>query len=168
MNMTKFARIGLAFLAFGAAPGLATAQDTFADSHLAAARSVAIEAKVLEPFNDVLPLLMQQTRTAFIQSNPTLAEDIVEVTEEVALDLAARRIELNTEIYRIWAGLFSEEELLELAAFYQTPLGKKLRDQIPTITARTVAAGREWQDKISVDMVALVQDELNRRLNGEP
>lgn len=163
MNMMKFARIALAVLAIGAAPGAATAQETFSDSHLAAARELALEAKALQPFDSVLFLISEQTRNIFTQADPTRAEEVAIVVEEIALSLAPRRSELNNAIYRIWAAKFTEEELKELAAFYKTPLGSKLLSSIKEITGRSVQAGRAWQDGIGVEMVSLVQEELAKR-----
>ncbi|MBO6509771.1 MAG: DUF2059 domain-containing protein [Roseibium sp.] len=137
----------------------ASAQD-ISPSHLEAAKKVAAATKVLEPFDDILPILAEQTRTAFIQADPTRAEEIIEVTQNVALQLAAKRSELNDQVYQLWAAGFTEAELNQLAEFYNTELGQKLTNTIPQITATSVGAAREWQDKISTEMVTLVQEEL--------
>jgi hypothetical protein len=162
MKSMKFARIGLAMMAFGAISGGAFAQDSFSESHLEAAKAVAIETKVLDPFDSILFVMSEQTLAAFTQNDPTRAEEIADIVQNVALKLAPRRAELNKEIYKIWAGAFTEEELVQLAEFYRTPLGSKLRDSIADITAKSVDASREWQDRLSVDMVALVQEELTK------
>ncbi|WP_420410952.1 DUF2059 domain-containing protein [Roseibium sp.] len=162
MKSMKFARIGLAMMALGMVSGAAVAQDSFSDSHIEAAKAVAIETKVLEPFDAILFVMSEQTLSAFTQNDPTRAEEIAQVVQNVALSLAPRRAELNQEIYKIWAAAFSEEELVQLAEFYRTPLGSKLRDSIAEITGRSVNASREWQDRLSVDMVALVQEELTK------
>ncbi|MCV0427608.1 MAG: DUF2059 domain-containing protein [Roseibium sp.] len=139
------------------------AQDSISESHLAAAKKVAAATKVLEPFDDILPILAEQTRTAFIQSDPTRAEEIIEVTQGVALQLAPRRAELNDLVYNAWYQSFSEAELTELAEFYNTELGQKLTNTIPAITQYSVGAAREWQDKISTQMVTMVQEELAKK-----
>ncbi len=160
MKSLKFARIGLAMTMWGAISSSAIAQETYSESHLNAAKAVAVETKMLEPFDSILFVLSEQTVSAFTQSDPTRAEEIAQVVQDVAISLAPRRTELNKEIYKIWASKFSEEELLQLAEFYSTPLGSKLRDVLGEVTGRSVAASREWQDTLSVDMVALVQEKL--------
>ncbi|MET1415048.1 DUF2059 domain-containing protein [Roseibium sp. HPY-6] len=139
------------------------AQDEISESHIAAAKRVAEVTKVLEPFDDILPILAEQTRTAFIQAEPTRAEEIIEVTQEVALQLAPSRAELNALVYQAWAKNFTEDELNELAVFYQTELGQKLTSTLPAVTQLSVGAAREWQDKTSTDMVTMVQQELQKR-----
>ncbi len=159
----RAAVMGAAMIATGLISTAAFAQDAISESHLAAARKVAAATKVLEPFDDILPLLAEQTRTAFIQSDPTRAEEIIEITQNVALALAPKRTELNNQIYKAWAETFTEDELNQLTEFYSTDLGQKLTKSIPNITVFSVSAAREWQDKISTEMVTLVQEELAKR-----
>ncbi|NVK34973.1 MAG: DUF2059 domain-containing protein [Rhodobacteraceae bacterium] len=141
----------------------ANAQDSFSEKHIDAARQVVTATKALEPFDNILPVLAEQTRTLFIQSDPSRTAEISEVTTDVAIKLAARRSELNKLVYEVWARRFSEEELVQLAEFYTSPLGAKLAKEGPVIAALSIGAARQWQDKISTEMVALVREELDKR-----
>ena len=162
-NFQRAAVLGAAIVTAGFLTTASMAQDSISESHLAAAKKVAAATKVLEPFDDILPILAEQTRTAFIQSDPTRAEEIIEVTQGVALQLAPKRAELNDLVYNAWAQSFSEAELTQLAEFYNTELGQKLTNTIPAITQYSVGAAREWQDKISTEMVTMVQEELAKK-----
>ena len=161
-SLPRAAVLGAALVASGWIAGAASAQDTISESHLEAAKRVAATTKVLEPFDNILPVLAEQTRTAFIQSDPTRAEEIIDVTQNVALQLAAKRADLNNQVYRFWAQAFTEEELNELAEFYSTDLGQKLTNTIPRVTQASLMASREWQDMISTEMVTMVQQELSK------
>ncbi len=151
----------------GAMSTFAVAQDSVSESHLEAAKKVAAATKVLEPFDNILPVLAEQTRTAFIQAQPTFAEEIIEITQDVAISLAPRRSELNNQVYVAWTQNFTEAELNELAEFYSTELGQKLTQKVPEISAFSLSAAREWQDKISTDMVTLVQAEIEKRNSAQ-
>ncbi len=154
--------LGAVMFVAGLGPLGAKAQE-FSESHMEAARQVVAATKGLSSFDDILPLLAEQTRTLFIQSDPARTQEVVDVSTEVALKLASRRAELNRMIYEVWARRFSEEELLKLAEFYNTPLGEKLAENGPTITALAIGAARQWQDMISTEMVAMVREELDKR-----
>ncbi|WP_153769475.1 DUF2059 domain-containing protein [Labrenzia sp. CE80] len=154
--------VGAALFVAGFLPLSAQAQE-FSESHIEAARQVVKETKALGSFDDILPLLAEQTRTLFIQSDPSRTQEVVDVSTEVALKLAPRRSELNNMVYEVWARRFSEEELNQLAEFYRSPLGAKLAENGPTITALAIGAARQWQDKISTEMVTLVREELDKR-----
>lgn len=152
-----------AFLAMTLFSGHGIAQDEFSESHMAAAKEVVLSTKGLENFDNILPILAEQTRTLFIQSDPARTQEIDEVTTEIAISMAPQRSDLNRTVYEIWARRFSEEELKQLADFYKSPLGKKLADNGPTITALAIGAARQWQDKLATEMVSLVREELDKR-----
>lgn len=143
------------------------AQEEFAQSHLDAAKRLVNTTKALGAFDDILPVLSEQTKTLFIQSDPSRTQEMTDVTDKVALNLAKKRSELNKVIYEIWARRFSEQELTELADFYSTPLGIKLADQGPSITALAIGAARQWQDMISTEMVSIVREELDKKPASE-
>ncbi|WP_305985097.1 DUF2059 domain-containing protein [Roseibium sp. MMSF_3544] len=163
----RAAVLGAVMTAAGFLASAAYAQDTISESHLEAAKKVAEVTRVMEPFDNILPLLAEQTRTAFVQADPTRAEEIIEITQEVAIQLASKRSELNQKVYQTWAENFTEEELKELAVFYATELGQKLTNKVPVVTQVSVGAAREWQDKISTEMVTMVQEELVKRNGGQ-
>lgn len=140
----------------------ASAQEEFSESHLEAARQVVVATKALESFDNILPVLAEQTRTLFIQSDPSRTQEISDVTTNVAIKMAERRKELNKTVYEVWARRFSEEELRQLAEFYNTPLGVKLSENGPVIAALAIGAARQWQDQISTEMVAQVREELDK------
>ncbi|MEJ8476090.1 DUF2059 domain-containing protein [Roseibium algae] len=152
-----------ASLMFTSLQPLSVKAQEFTASHLEAARQLVIETKALESFDDILPLLAEQTRTLFIQSDPARTQEVVDVSTEVALKLASKRTELNNMVYEVWARRFTEEELIQLADFYRSPIGQKLAKNGPTVTALAIGAARQWQDKISTEMVALVREELDKR-----
>ena len=100
-------------------------QETFTKEHLHAARAAIEGGNAFRSFDDILPVIADKTRTLFIRTNPSATKVIDEVTNEVALKLANRRPELDRTIMEVWARRFSTEELNEIAAFYQSPVGKK-------------------------------------------
>ena len=153
--------------AFAQETAQAQEEETFTESHIEAARNVVAITEVLNTFDTILPVLAEQTTNIFVQANPTRAEEIIEVTNNVALSLAGKRSELNLKIYQIWARRFTEQELKQLAEFYKTPLGAKLTKSGPTMSALTIGTAREWQDALSIEMVTLVREELDKRIAAQ-
>lgn len=145
----------------------ATAQETFSDEQIAAAREAVQSAQAIRAFDDVLPLMAERTRGLFIQNDPANTAMIDEVVTEVALKLADRRPELNRVVYEVWARRFTVEELKELAAFYNTPLGQKYSRVEPELRALSIGAAKQWGDAISTEMVTLVREELTKRQEAQ-
>lgn len=152
-----------AFLAGTVAAGPALAADEFTESHIAAAREAVTTGNNVRPFDEILPVIAEQTSTVFIRTNPALATEITEVTNAVALDLANLRPELDRTIIEIWARRFTEAELKEIAAFYKSDVGAKLAKLRPDITALSIGAAKQWQDQLSTVMFTRVREELKKR-----
>ena len=138
-------------------------QQEFTKEHLAAARAAIEGGNAFRSFDDILPVIADKTRTLFIRTNPSATQVIDEVTNEVALKLANRRPELDHTIMEVWARRFTTEELKEIAAFYQSPVGKKFAKLGPELTALSIGAAKQWGDVISTEMVTRVREELNKR-----
>ncbi|MGH8353335.1 MAG: DUF2059 domain-containing protein [Pseudomonas sp.] len=54
-----------------------------------------------------------------------------------ALDKAVSWDKLKPEMVKLYTDNFSESELKDLIAFYQSPLGKKVLEKMPTLTAQS-------------------------------
>ncbi len=55
----------------------------------------------------------------------------------------------------------SHEEIKDIIAFYETPTGRKLIQQLPLITAESMAAGQEWGQQLGMEIQnQLIEDGL--------
>jgi hypothetical protein len=161
MVRTLARHVGAALIAVMlAAP--AAAQD-FSDSHLAAARATIKAAKADEQFSTILISLSDQAKALFIRSNPSLVAEIEDVVNAVALDLAKRRPELDRELERVWAARFTEEELNEITAFYVSPVGKKLGENMGVVIQDSIRSAGIWRDALSTEIVTKSREELVKR-----
>ena len=140
----------------------AAAQE-FAKDHIASARAAIEASRVSEGFDNILLMVAQQTKGLFQRSNPALMPTIEEVTNKVAIDMAARRVDLDKEIQRIWAAKFSKAELDEIAKFYNSAVGKKLANETQAMVAASAQFVVKWQQQLSQDMVAKVREEMKAR-----
>lgn len=141
----------------------ASAQD-IAASHLAAARSVLTALNATEEFDVILPSAAQVLKSELIQKNPDLQEAIIEVIDQTAFTLAARRGDLEREAAAIYAGTFSEAELNDIAAFYTSAAGKKLLSQGANVSVEVMRAADIWQRGIARDLAQQAGEELAKRV----
>ena len=140
-----------------------TPEDFFDPAQLDKAAELIRLTKAAEGFDDILPVIAEQTMTLFTRNNPALAADIEEVTTTVAIGMAKRRVELNDVLEKVWARRFTSEEMDELIAFFASGTGQKFAQLTPVITALSVGASKQWSDKISTDMVTEVRAGLRER-----
>lgn len=171
MSISRFRRLcapamGLAMLAaVGVAATPARAQETsdIPRAHMALAQQAIELSGAAAGFDDILPLVAEQTKGLFIRSNPALTSEIEEVTDAVALEFARKRADLDITIQGVWARRFSEAELSEIITFYQSPVGTKLARLSPEMLALSVGAAKQWSDELSTSLVTRVREEMQKR-----
>lgn len=61
-------------------------------------------------------------------------------------------------IIPIYVKYYSDEDVVQLTAFYQTPLGKKVTENLPLIAQESYAAGTEWGKKLGEKAVAKLKE----------
>ena len=71
----------------------------------------------------------------------------------------AHRDELAAQIESVYGRHFSVDELRALLAFYDTPVGKKLIAVQPTLAQESMAAGRDWGQRIGAEAGAEISKE---------
>lgn len=170
MSISRFRRLcapamGLAMLAAVVAgtPSFAQEDQDIPRAHMALAQQAIELSGAAAGFDDILPLVAEQTKGLFIRSNPALTQEIETVTDEVALEFARKRADLDITIQGVWARRFSEDELTEIITFYKSPVGSKLARLSPEMLALSVGAAKQWSDELSTTLVTRVREEMQKR-----
>lgn len=56
---------------------------------------------------------------------------------------------------------FTVDDINQLTAFYQSPIGKKFAEKTPLITQESMAAGQQWGMKIGQKIVEKIKEKYN-------
>ena len=146
-----------------ASGGVAIAQE-ISQSHLQVAVRVARAGpSTMGDLDALLPLMSEQVQSRLIRTRPDLFREIAATVEEQALQLAARRAELDNEIARIWARRFSEAELQQIAAFFDSELGAKYKEVLPQIGEELLRASRRWSDRLAEELYTASLADMQRQ-----
>ncbi|BDA85120.1 hypothetical protein Sa4125_26620 [Aureimonas sp. SA4125] len=129
----------------------ARAQDA-SPEHLAAARAAVSAIDSTDQFDNILMNAATQIKADLIGNNPNIQSEISDMVDDRALALAPRRADLENEVARIYARLFTEQELSAIAAFYQSDAGKKLIAQGPVASREVMSAADVWSNGIVRDL----------------
>ncbi len=132
------------------------------ETHLQAARSAIAAIHATDSFDNILPGAAAALEQQLIQKNPDLEALINNIVSEKALELAARRADLEKEAALAYAKLFSEDDLKAIAAFYSSDAGKKLLEQGPAVSAQLIKAADIWQNGIARDLAQQVGEALQK------
>lgn len=141
-----------------AVPSLA--EDQIPESHLKAAHAAITALHATEEFDQVLPQAAAALKAELTQKNPDLVTLISATVDEKALALASRRGDLEREAAKIYARVFSEQELNEITAFYNTDTGKKLLSDGNIVGREVLQAAGIWQRGIARDLAQAVGEHL--------
>jgi uncharacterized protein len=120
--------------------------------HLAAARQAIASIQATEQFDNILLNAATQIKAELIVNNPNLQGEISTMVDDKAIELAARRGDLENEVARVYAKLFTEQELTEIADFYASDAGKKLLSQGPVATREMMSSADVWANGIMRDL----------------
>lgn len=130
---------------------------------LATARELIHEKGGTTMFDPVVPGVIETAKNTFLQTNPSLAKDISEVTAQLHKEYANKRAEIADEVARIYAQRFTEAELKGALAFYKSPLGQKVVKEEVSVLEASMARVQAWADRFSEEVVRKLRAEMRKR-----
>ncbi|HZC57736.1 MAG TPA: DUF2059 domain-containing protein [Xanthobacteraceae bacterium] len=179
--VTRFAETRQAGMRFAAAALLALAVTGIA--YPAAAQSPAPQAAAPQPspgalllgkqivqvkgvkdvFEPIVRGVVQKTKDMFMQTNFMWGKDLNEVAFGVEKQFTPRISDLIDQSARIYASHFTEQELRDLLAFYQSPLGKKVLAEEPKVLDESMVYAGTWADNLSTEVITAMRIEMKKR-----
>ncbi len=159
---SRLAAVAVALVAFGPA---AHSQQTSVAA-IATAKELIAATQATTVFNPLIAGVVEQAKLVFLQQNPGLAKDLNEIAEKMRTDLAPRFSELSDEMAKLYATHFTDQELKAILVFYQSPVGKKLLAEQPTVVDASMRYAQDWANKLSDQVIAKMREELKKR--GHP
>lgn len=112
-----------------------------AKSHAADAERFLILARADKLAVPVYAQVQQMFAQRFAESNVPQSEKAVLETYQAqantALEQAVGWDKLKPDMVKLYTSNFNEQEMKELIRFYESPLGKKVLEKMPTLTAQS-------------------------------
>lgn len=135
--MSRFPALFVALiLTCGSAQVLADAK-----SHAADAERFLLLARADKLAVPVYAQVQQMFAQRFAESNAPQSEKAVLETYQAqanaALEQAVGWEKLKPDMVKLYTSNFNEQEMKELIRFYESPLGKKVLEKMPTLTAQS-------------------------------
>jgi hypothetical protein len=160
----------LIVLALVGTAGRASAQGAAPNAaHHPSPAAVLLARQILESkhANDIFDPLIRgvviKTRDFFMQTNFMWGKDLNEVADNLIKQYSARSGELMNDAARIYASHFTEAELKQLLAFYQSPLGQKVIVEEPKSADESMTMAGSWADKLSEEVMSKMRAEMKKR-----
>lgn len=158
-RVARPAAVAVALALFGSA---AHSQQPSAAS-LEVAKQLIATTGATTVFNPLIAGVVEQAKLLYLQQNPALAKDLNEIAAKMRADLQPRFTEITDEVAKLYATNFTEQELKDILAFYQTPAGKKLLAQQPRVIESSMSFAQSWANKLSDEVIGKMRDDLKKK-----
>jgi uncharacterized protein len=114
-------------------------------------------------FDPLIRGVVIKTRDFLMQTNFMWGKDLNEVADSLIKQYSARSGELVNDAARIYASHFTEPELKQILAFYQSPLGRKVITEEPKTADESMRMASDWADKLSEEVMGKMRAEMKKR-----
>lgn len=111
--------------------------------------------------DQLMNLVYQQTVSALLAVNPNRGPAVQSFVDEFALPEIRARVPLMMEAAAgTFAQAFTEDELNEIVAFYESPVGQKLRRARPALQRQMLQFGQLWAAQTFRDTLQQLKPQL--------
>ena len=149
-------------IALASSVGTAVAQQPSAVA-LATAKELITVKGATALWAPLVPGVIEQAKSVFLQTNPMLSKDLNEVAAKLRTEYAARSAEVVNDVAKLYAERFSEQELKDALAFYKSPLGKKMVTEEPAILDQSMRNAQSWANRLSEEVIGKMRAEMKKR-----
>ncbi len=150
------------FLALAMQASFAFAQSEITDSHLEAGRKVVISSGMSRSFDIIIPNLQEMMRRQMV-TNPTAARELEEVFKTLEPEMDLQRRAMVTRAGRLMAQRMTEEELTAIAAFFETPEGRRYVEVQPLVVEDILGTMDVWAEEVAEYLQVRVRVEMQQR-----
>ena len=121
-------------------------------------------AKAADQIMGIVLAQLTQNARGLAPSMPQRAVDIASEVMQAKMSAAMHSPDgLMAKMVPVYAAHFSHDEVRQLLAFYETPVGKKIIEVMPLVIRDAMVVGQAW----AAAMVPELQAELQRRFRAE-
>jgi uncharacterized protein len=143
------------------APPAAAPQPT--PGALLLAKQIVQVKDVKDVFLPIVRGVVQKVKDGFLQTNFMWSKDLEEVAVDVQKQFEPRVTEIVDASARIYASHFTEQELHDLLAFYQSPLGQKAIAQEPDVLSESMIFAGNWASNLAPEAANAMRVEMKKR-----
>lgn len=140
----------------------ASAQEPSATS-VAMAKEVIVLKGGNVLFERIVPGVIESAKNNYLPTNPNLGKELNDVATLLHKELDPKRNEIVTEVARVFAGRFTEQELKDLVAFYKSPLGKKVIAEEPLAIDASMQKAQAWADDLTEQVLNRFRVEMKKK-----
>ncbi|MBV9456106.1 MAG: DUF2059 domain-containing protein [Bradyrhizobium sp.] len=130
---------------------------------MAAAREILQMKNAGALYANAVPNIVTQTKDQLLSTNLNYQKDLNEVAVIVAQRMAGKEKEIGEGMAQIYCNEFTEKELVDLVAFYKSPLGQKLLASEPRAIQFSMSYMNQWVQNFAETVNGEFRAEMRKR-----
>ena len=107
--------------------------------------------------------ILNAQKAGLEQANPGKTAEINEVIGLMQAEFTKQRPPLIDAMAAVYAQHFTKDELTEVTAFYDSPVGRKMVKEMPQILSESMTVAQTFGQKIAMEVMIKLQPELEKR-----
>ncbi len=140
-----------------AAPGVPS------QAAVSAADKILGDIGVKESIAGVVPGMMAELEVNVTRTRPEIKDSLRATLKAIQPEFDQTARETYDEAATLLATEMSEKELTDVAAFFESPSGKKYVSVTPIFLQRLADVTTPWRDKLSTDIVTRARQEMKKK-----
>jgi hypothetical protein len=132
-------------------------------TQLALARAVVIDSGIASSFQVIIPQYLDQIGMTLTRTRPELIPDLNVVLANLKPEFDKKANEMIDSAAQLYVQRLTQKELEDVSAFFKSASGRKYVGAQPILMNDMFVAMRAWSQKISVDMMSRVREEMRKR-----
>jgi hypothetical protein len=156
----------------GAAPAAAVAPPVASSAapaaaatpaQIALARAVIVDSGISSSFQLIIPQYLEQIALSVTRTRPELVAELNVVLAAIRPEFDTKVDEMIDSAAHLYAQRLTQKELEDISAFFKSPSGRKYVGSQPFLMNDMFVAMQAWSQKISVDMMSRVREEMRKK-----
>jgi hypothetical protein len=151
-------------LAFAfATPALAQAPKPVDPAALAQAKVFLEKSGSAALSQQMINGILTTQKASLEQANPGKTAEVNEVIGLMQAEFAKEIPAMIDAMAAVYARHFTKDELTEVTAFYDSPVGRKMVKEMPLIVSESMTVAQSFGQKIAVEVLTKLKPEFEKR-----
>jgi uncharacterized protein len=130
---------------------------------IAAADTILGDMGIKQSVALVVPGMMAELETNVTRTRPEIKASLRETLKAIQPEFDKTARETYNSAATVLASQMSEKEVVELAAFFESPVGKKYLTTWPVFLQKLSDVIAPWREKLSTDILVRAREEMRKK-----
>jgi hypothetical protein len=130
---------------------------------IAAADTILADTGIKQSIALVVPAMMTELERNVTKTRPEIRDSLRETLQAIKPEFDKTAEQTYNTAATILAEQMSEKEIVDVAAFFESPAGKKYLVIEPVFRQKFSSVAVPWQDKLSTDILVRAREEMRKK-----